>query len=243
MNIYYQRQKNDLCRLHSLNAYYGYEKISEEQFQIYCNEYDLIIKGLNTKNNDGFCEGRNIISYILDKYNNTFCILIPINLYKKSRENIAIDHYNKLIKNKNITQYFEFNKGHVWFNKYIKNSWYKIDSITGVSQFDFNNIKDNGYLLIIDSYNILIELKNYIIILKKKYDEITIFNLHYLLKNIELNYHLTNSKYNSNISLLKNLKHTLEKYVLYKQQSKYIKTFEIQLQNIILNIVKLIILY
>ena len=47
-NIYCERQRGDLCRLHSINAYFGYKKIDAAEFLKYCSEYDEVIKGLKT---------------------------------------------------------------------------------------------------------------------------------------------------------------------------------------------------
>ena len=32
-NIYWERQRGDLCRLHSINAYFGFKKINESEFK------------------------------------------------------------------------------------------------------------------------------------------------------------------------------------------------------------------
>ena len=69
-NIYYEKQRGDLCRLHSINAYFGFECLKETDFFKLCDEYDNIIKGLKTNSMDGFSEGRCIISYILQKLDN-----------------------------------------------------------------------------------------------------------------------------------------------------------------------------
>ena len=77
-NIYCERQVGDLCRLHSINAYFGFKKLEQSAFFNYCIEYDEIIKGLKTEGMDGFSEGRCIISHILEKLDNKYIFLIPI---------------------------------------------------------------------------------------------------------------------------------------------------------------------
>jgi hypothetical protein len=94
-NIYLERQRGDLCRLHSINGYFGYKKLEESLFLEYCNEYDKIMIGLKTNEMDGFSEGRCIISYILDKYDSKYTLLIPINSYNGIRNHIDISRYNK----------------------------------------------------------------------------------------------------------------------------------------------------
>ena len=70
MSIYYEKQRGDLCRLHSLNAYFGYKKFNDSDFFKLCAEYDEEIRGLKTQVMDGFSEGRCIISYVLNKIDN-----------------------------------------------------------------------------------------------------------------------------------------------------------------------------
>ena len=105
--MYYERQRGDMCRLHSLNAYFGFQKFNDKTFFDYCDEYDKVIDGLNSRSMDGFAEGRCIINYIIDKTVNKYTLTIPINLFKNSRENIDIKRYNKLLKH--FSNYFEFN--------------------------------------------------------------------------------------------------------------------------------------
>ena len=48
-NIYCEKQRGDLCRLHSINNYFGYKKYSEKEFYGFCDTYDKLIIGLNSK--------------------------------------------------------------------------------------------------------------------------------------------------------------------------------------------------
>ena len=60
--MYWEKQRGNLCRLHSLNAFFGEKRISDEKFKEYCEKYDEIIPGLNTENMDGFAKGEGILS-------------------------------------------------------------------------------------------------------------------------------------------------------------------------------------
>jgi hypothetical protein len=215
-NIYWERQRGDLCRLHSINAYFGFKKLDDSDFFNYCSEYDEIIKGLKTQGMDGFSEGRCIISHILDKLDSKYIFLIPIKSYNGIRNEIDIDRYNKLIPK--LWCYFEFNKGHVWINKKINGIWYKIDSISGINRIDSPIIKNNGYLLIIDGKHLYNEIYNTIkLIHENQNNEIYYTNLYYSLKSIKLitlafdsKCNLTELiKYNKKISLLSNIKEKL----------------------------------
>ena len=91
--------------------------------------------------------------------------MIPINSYKRAREHIDIDFYNKILKSSNC--YFEFNKSHIWINKKIVNEWYKIDSLTGVNKSNYPSINNNGFLIIIENYNLFSTIKYNLNQLKK----------------------------------------------------------------------------
>ena len=167
--MYCERQRGDLCRVHSINNWFGSHILSEYDFINYCNEYDGKIKGLKSINMDGFAEGRSIVSYIMDVKFNKFVMLIPLNSYSNSRKHIDLNHYKNMIRKLNY--YFEFNKGHIWVNKKINGYFYKFDSITGINMTYNNGIGNNGYLLIIDNYNLYEEIE-YIISIIKKYNTI-----------------------------------------------------------------------
>jgi hypothetical protein len=212
-NIYWERQRGDLCRIHSINAYFGCKKLDEQEFFKYCSEYDEIIKGLKTVGMDGFSEGRCIISYILDKLDKQYVFLIPINSYNGVRNEIDIERYTKLIKL--VKGYFEFNKGHVWFNKNINGNWYKIDSISGVNMINDPSIRKNGILLIIDDKHLYNEIFYYLNLIDNTSNdtcEVMLINLHYALKNITLN-KTADEKYNTSIELFINIKQLLNDYI------------------------------
>ena len=232
-SIYYERQKDDLCRLHSINAYFGFKKIDESEFFKWCDEYDNVIKGLKTKGMDGFSEGRCIISYILEKMENKYVFLIPMNSYKGIRNDIDIDRYNKIIRG--IGGFFEFNKGHVWFNKKIKGRWYKIDSISGVNNINTPIIRNNGFLLIIDGKHLYNEIYYYLESIKNSdsinsinsiNSEVTINNLYYSLKVIKLNQIRNNSEYNNKIILLNKIYQLLITFVKQNRNNKDNKNTE-----------------
>jgi hypothetical protein len=215
-NIYVECQRGDLCRLHSINAYFGYKKIDENEFFKYCSEYDEVIKGLKTVDMDGFSEGRCIISYILDKLDNKYVFLIPINSYTSVRNEIDIDRYNKLIKL--VNGFFEFNKGHVWFNKKMNGKWYKIDSISGVNMINVPNIRNNGILLIIDDKHLYNEIFYYLNLINSDNSdntiniEVTLINLYYALKNVKLN-KTADENYNTYTEIFINIKELLRHYI------------------------------
>ena len=172
---------------------------------------------------DGFSEGRCIISYVLDKIDNKYVFLIPINSYKNARNFLDINRYNFLIKHVNC--FFEFNKNHVWINKKIENYWHKIDSISGVNRVNEPRIGNNGYLLVLEGkllFNELEYLLNKININHGNNSlEIDLINLNYILKVIKTNTNISGSlSYNSWLNNLVNLKTELKEFIINNRENK-----------------------
>lgn len=223
-DIYWEKQRGDNCRIHSINAFFGEKKISDREFYDFCDRYDKIIPGLKSRKMDGFAEARCIISHILSEIGEAHTILIPINKYTGARDHLDLVRYDKMVNNLEITSYFEFNPTHVWLNKYIedKKCWYRIDSLSGLTRIDPRiNFNKNGIILVIDQKNTLgNELVYYIKKLTgdKELDELVLYNLFHsinvflkkdikfpLLKLKSMKKYLDNFVNKERFALLKNL--------------------------------------
>ena len=255
-SIYWERQSGDLCRLHSLNAYFGKKHFNIDNFYKLCDEYDNLVPGLCSKNMDGFAEGRSIISYILDKFDNKFVFLIPIDSNIMTQKYIRKYECNRLTPfiGNSILSYFEFNKGHVWLNKIIDGKLFKIDSLSGVNMIDIpRTLNTNGYLMVFEKKLLTLECEFYFDLLKKNsiennkivnkkniirhnytnQNETVLYNLYYLLDKIPLNYSKDDAIYNNQITFLKQIRDNI--YIFIKEmRCKIIKTNK--LNNIINNI-------
>ena len=211
-DIYWEKQRGDNCRIHSINAFFGEKKISDREFYDFCDRYDKIIPGLKSRKMDGFAEARCIISHILSEIGEAHTILIPINKYTGARDHLDLVRYDKMVNNLEITSYFEFNPTHVWLNKYIedKKCWYRIDSLSGLTRIDPRiNFNKNGIILVIDQKNTLgNELVYYIKKLTgdKELDELVLYNLFHSI----------------NVFLKKDIKFPLLKL---KSMKKYLENF------------------
>lgn len=253
MKIYYESQRGNMCRLHSINGYFGQTVLNDAEFFRHCDDYDKIIEGLHSRNMDGFAEGRSIVSYIIDKLDRKFVLLIPINSYKGAREHLDLDRYLKMIPL--LNNYFEFNKDHVWIIKQIENKWYKIDSLSGVHEINQLNKfhKRHGYLLVIDDKLLYKELEYYIQYLKKiEHDdlfnnthEIVFYNLYHSLKHIETNIKkisslgLDDPKFIEKMVVINNIKNTLHEFMECRRYSFEQKTYQ-KILTKIYNLVKMI---
>lgn len=240
LNIFCERQRGDMCRMHSLNNYNGNSFLNENEFFKLCDEYNKLIAGLNSRSMDGFAEGRSIVSYIMDKIFNKFIILIPINSYNNSRSHLDIDHYNELLRKSNC--FFEFNRNHIWVNKKINNKFYKIDSLSGINETNVRNLTNNGYFIVIDRHMLYEEI-DYIINLIFKTElnnnnlEIYFYNLYYSLNKIDLEVKMDDtSKFIEKKIQLKNILKVLKDFIYNKRINK--ETNINSYKNIIINIIK-----
>ncbi len=115
--MYCERQSGNLCRMHALNAYFGYAKISPNRFAKYTKQYDQYVKfrfgsQVNSEdhdiiNNDQSC----LVSYILKRHG----------VFAKLSCTMG-----------NASFAFAFNSDHIWCIRYKDGQYYKIDSIEGV---------------------------------------------------------------------------------------------------------------
>ena len=239
-NLFCERQRGNMCRMHSINNYIGRELLNEKEFFNYCDNYDELIDGLNSRNMDGFAEGRSIVSFLMDKVFSKFLLLIPINSYNKSRIHLDMEHYNELLRKCNC--FFEFNKNHIWVNKKINNSFYKIDSLSGVNETNVKCLSNNGYFLVVDNKNLYEEV-NYLInkINTMKFEddnmEIYFYNLYYSLNKLNLTIKEDDeSKFLEKKIQLKNILKILHDFIENKRKNKNTKI--LYCKNNILSIIK-----
>lgn len=160
--IYWERQRGGLCRLHSINAYFGKPVYSTDDFWNAADEFDKI-------QNDRFAtttscrkfdlvnsDQRNLISYILSKHG-IYARYVAINNHK--------DQIDDAITS---TSFFVYDEGHIWIMSKWYGKWYKIDSVGGVGLRNPESLrreKNVGMIIPIhDKYNEFMRLS------KKMYD-------------------------------------------------------------------------
>ena len=144
--IYYEKQVGGLCRLHSINAFFGENKYSVSDFDKYSNEYDNEYK--NKYNITSSCSQfdlvssnqENIVSYILKK-NKVYTRYFALNQLKGNINDIILEMSGKC--------FFQYNENHIWCIINKDNKWYKVDSIGGVRPVHINSInqKNTGFII------------------------------------------------------------------------------------------------
>jgi hypothetical protein len=155
MSIFFEPQSGGLCRLHSINGYFGSSKITQSEFQIYVNDYDLEYK---TKYNlDISCElfdvvssdQTNIVNYILKRHGIYSRYYALNQIYGKSIQQNIIE----ILRGE---YFFIYNESHIWGCRIYNNQWYKVDSIGGVSSININSLqhtKNIGFIVPVDIKN------------------------------------------------------------------------------------------
>jgi hypothetical protein len=182
--MYYEQQRGGLCRLHSLNAYFGCKKISDIKFNDYkkeydeyynkhyniitsCDKYDIINSDQTT-----------IVSFILKKHG-AYAKFFALNTMHGKNIN--------LITNVLMGDFiFMYNTGHIWGarRKSNTNEWFSLDSLSGIKPLNINTltqIKNIGFIVPV---NMRDELYRNLSILKK---EINISPIEYLNKKYKEN--------------------------------------------------------
>jgi len=151
MDIYWERQRGGQCRLHSINAYFGEPKYSDDMFYASADEFDIIqnnkfgtvtsCRSFDLINSDQ----RNLVSYILGKHD-IYVRYVAINLHSQ--------HIEDAIKSE---CFFVFNLDHIWIVKKQNDTWYKIDSMCGVGHINpsrIGNEKNIGIMIPISNLNV-----------------------------------------------------------------------------------------
>ena len=154
-NIFYEAQYGGLCRMHSLNGYFGKSKISPDQFEKYIDLYDKEYK--EKYNFESSCgsfdivasDQKNIVNFILKKHGIYSRYYALNQLHGKNIKEHIIDIM--------LGEYFfTYNENHIWGCRILNNQWYKVDSMGGVHQIDINSLhheKNIGYIVPVNIKN------------------------------------------------------------------------------------------
>ena len=175
MDIFWERQEGNLCRKHSINAFFGCAKINTSKFFEYCNEYNKYIFDkynikIDISSRDYVLSNDiGIVPFILKKFKNIYCFHLPINQIKESISVMNLKTFKNITDTSNFI--FVYNHDHIWGLKKINNKWKKIDSLSGVS--DENNIlsiendKNIGLIIPRELKKIGLRIMNSLLILLK----------------------------------------------------------------------------
>lgn len=139
--MYWERQRGGLCRLHSLNAFFGYQKFSDSDFINLSREFDerqlrLFGQTCSSQNFDIVGSDQlNLVSFILSKFG------IATRYY-------AINEHLKRPLIIDCDKFFVYDAGHIWLMKKENEKWHRIDSLSGISRTNINYRQKNiGFIL------------------------------------------------------------------------------------------------
>lgn len=147
--IYYQQQRGGLCRLHSLNGYFGKEQISVDDFNKYQQEYDVEYK--RKFNFESSCQNfdivasdqKNVVSFILKKYN-------IYSRYYALNEIYGKNFQEKIVNILDGEYFFIYNESHIWGCRQRDDKWFRVDSMGGIQPVNINTLsreKNIGFIV------------------------------------------------------------------------------------------------
>lgn len=136
--IFYENQYGGLCRMHSINAFFGYRKITPEMFKEFIHKYDMYIKkrfNVKTSSSDFDLvnsDQTNLVLWILKHYRIHMRYYSLNSLYDKSVD-------DEIKKSEFI---FMYNERHIWGVRLHNRKHYTVDSISGVRLYNINSISN-----------------------------------------------------------------------------------------------------
>jgi hypothetical protein len=147
--IFYEQQRGGLCRLHSINGYFGEAKITTEKFTEYSKELDKYIKEKFHEEShcmkfDSVSSDHNIlVTFILKHYG-----VYPRYLHVNSA--YGGDKLKEHLKDLHGDYFFMYNSEHIWGIRRKDNKWYRVDSLNGVRPCNVDSLgnqKNVGFLI------------------------------------------------------------------------------------------------
>lgn len=155
--MYWERQRGGLCRLHSLNAFFGYTKFTDTDFTEFASEFDkrqlwLFKQTCSSQNFDVVGSDQlNLVSFILSKFG------IATRYYSIDEH---LKHQPPQIE---CDKFFAYDIGHIWIFKCESAQWYRIDSLSGISPVNLHSImRQRGIGFIVPIIDIAHEYNNII---------------------------------------------------------------------------------
>lgn len=135
-DIYCERQRGGSCRLHALNAFFGRQELTEEQFNTYSNEYNRFYADVPLPPAEQWDSvigtQENLLAFIIRKKLGMGSIYSPPGHTKKTLEKWGAQCMTDLI-DPHINRLFVFNMSHVWVCvKTPDGNWKRVDSLQGV---------------------------------------------------------------------------------------------------------------
>lgn len=153
--IYWQQQSGGLCRMHALNAYFGKETITSNEFNKYQHMYDKEYKtkfnldAVSCKNFDiVMSDQNNIISFILKHYK-VYTRYYALNQIMSCKSTYA-ELLEQFAKENSTDFFFIYNENHIYGARKKDNAWHSVNSMGGVRLININTVfrsKNLGFII------------------------------------------------------------------------------------------------
>lgn len=154
-DVYVEKQRGGLCRLHAINAFFGREELSEDDFNMYCGQYDKFYENISmpkAKDWDAVVANQeNLIAFILKRKLGMGVIFAPPNHVKETLEQWQAKSILDLI-DPSLERFFMFNASHVWVVLKANNKWKRVDSLSGIQNVNLQavtSIENHGFMTVL----------------------------------------------------------------------------------------------
>jgi hypothetical protein len=138
--IFYECQIGGLCRLHSINGFFGESKVSIEQFNKFSEKLDKYIGDKFHEEShclkfDSVSSDHNILVSFILKHYGIYSRYLPINSLFQNPQQL-----HKNLNDLKGNYFFVFNSSHIWGIRKCNKVWYTVDSLNGVHSFNINTL-------------------------------------------------------------------------------------------------------
>jgi hypothetical protein len=163
-NIYFESQRGGLCRMHSLNAFYGHPLLNEASFAKCLSEFDREYNQMGIPSCSSWdsiiANQENVIAYFLRIKSKLATIYIPPNYVEQTFKLWGVDKLSELV-DPLYPKVFVFNESHIWLVLKQHNKWHSADSLSGIRPTDLEQLgrsKNLGFIIVLGTTNICLAL-------------------------------------------------------------------------------------
>ena len=135
--IFYETQSGGLCRMHSLNAFFGHSKITAGDFQKWIAVYDTYLK-------KRFNISTSSATFDLTNSDQTNLVSFILKRHKVHARYYALNTVHGKTLDPEVEKaafVFVYNAGHIWGIRKLNGKHHKVDSMGGVQPFNIQGLR------------------------------------------------------------------------------------------------------